>query len=77
MILGLVLFLGAHTFTTQREARARAIASMGEGSYKIGYALVSAGRACADRLGLCALPRDRLDPGVDAAEGAEASQRRC
>jgi|KBSMisStandDraft_5_1062788.scaffolds.fasta_scaffold387193_2 uncharacterized membrane protein len=42
MILGLVLFLGAHTFTTQREARARAIASMGGGSYKIGYALVSA-----------------------------------
>ena len=42
MILGLVLFLGAHTFTTQREARARAIASMGEGGYKIGYALVSA-----------------------------------
>ena len=41
-VLGLVLFLGAHTFTTQREARARAIASMGEGGYKIAYALVSA-----------------------------------
>jgi uncharacterized membrane protein len=41
MILGLVLFLGVHTFTTQREARARAIASMGEGGYKIGYVLVS------------------------------------
>jgi uncharacterized membrane protein len=42
MILGLVLFLGAHTFTTQREARARAIAGIGEGPYKIVYALVSA-----------------------------------
>jgi uncharacterized membrane protein len=42
MVLGLVLFLGAHMFTTQREARARAIASMGEGRYKIIYALVSA-----------------------------------
>jgi uncharacterized membrane protein len=42
MILGLVLFLGVHTFTTQREARSRAIASMGEGGYKIGYAVVSA-----------------------------------
>jgi len=42
MILGLVLFLGAHTFTTRREARAQAIASMGEGGYKIVYALVSA-----------------------------------
>ena len=42
MILGLVLFLGAHAFTTQREARARAIASMGGGGYKIAYALVSA-----------------------------------
>jgi uncharacterized membrane protein len=41
MILGLVLFLGVHTLTTQRELRARAIASMGEGGYKIGYALVS------------------------------------
>ena len=42
MILGLVLFLGAHTFTTRREARARAIAGIGEGPYKIVYALVSA-----------------------------------
>ncbi len=41
MILGLVLFLGVHTFTTQRELRARLIASLGEGGYKIGYALVS------------------------------------
>ncbi|MEZ5819858.1 MAG: NnrU family protein [Bradyrhizobium sp.] len=42
MIAGLVLFLGAHTFTTQRDARARMIASMGEGTYKIVYSLVSA-----------------------------------
>jgi uncharacterized membrane protein len=42
MILGLVLFLGTHTFTTQRAARARAIGAMGEGGYKIAYALVSA-----------------------------------
>jgi uncharacterized membrane protein len=41
MILGLALFLGGHTLTTQRELRARVITSMGEGSYKIGYALVS------------------------------------
>jgi uncharacterized membrane protein len=41
MILGLVLFLGVHTLTTQRELRARAVTSMGEGGYKIGYALVS------------------------------------
>ena len=41
MIVGLALFLGAHTLTTQRELRARFIASMGEGGYKIGYALVS------------------------------------
>ena len=42
MILGLVLFLGVHTLTTQREWRARAIGRMGEGGYKIGYALASA-----------------------------------
>jgi uncharacterized membrane protein len=42
MILGLVLFLGVHTLTTQRELRARLIASIGgEGAYKIGYALLS------------------------------------
>jgi uncharacterized membrane protein len=42
MILGLVLFFGVHTLTTQREVRARMIASSGEGGYKIGYSLVSA-----------------------------------
>jgi uncharacterized membrane protein len=41
MVLGLVLFLGAHTLPVHRELRARAIASLGEGGYKIGYALVS------------------------------------
>jgi uncharacterized membrane protein len=41
MILGLVLFLGVHTVTTQRELRAGLIGSWGEGGYKIGYALVS------------------------------------
>jgi uncharacterized membrane protein len=42
MILGLVLFLGVHTLTTQREVRARVIAFSGGGGYKIGYSLVSA-----------------------------------
>jgi len=42
MILGLALFLGVHTLTTQRELRGQIIASTGEGGYKIGYALVSA-----------------------------------
>jgi uncharacterized membrane protein len=41
MILGLVLFLGVHTLTTQREVRARVIASSGEGGYKVAYAVVS------------------------------------
>lgn len=41
MILGLVLFFGVHTITTQRDLRARFIASMGEGGYKIFYALIS------------------------------------
>jgi uncharacterized membrane protein len=42
MIVGLVLFVGAHALTTQRELRARVIASTGEAGYKIGYSLVSA-----------------------------------
>jgi uncharacterized membrane protein len=41
MILGLVLFLGVHTLTTQRELRASVVASTGESGYKIAYALVS------------------------------------
>jgi uncharacterized membrane protein len=41
MILGLVLFLGVHTLTTQRELRAQWVASMGEAGYKIGYSLAS------------------------------------
>jgi uncharacterized membrane protein len=41
MILGLILFFGVHTLTTQRKLRAQVIGSMGEGGYKIGYALVS------------------------------------
>jgi uncharacterized membrane protein len=41
MILGLVLFLGAHTLTTARELRAGLIAAIGESGYKIGYALIS------------------------------------
>ena len=41
MIAGLVLFLGIHTLTTMRDARARAIARLGEGGYKILYVLVS------------------------------------
>lgn len=41
MILGLALFLGVHTLPAQRGLRARAIAAMGEGGYKIGYSLVS------------------------------------
>jgi uncharacterized membrane protein len=41
MILGLILFLGVHTLTTQRDLRARFVISMGEGGYKIFYALAS------------------------------------
>jgi uncharacterized membrane protein len=41
MILGLALFLGVHTLTTQRELRSRLIASSGEAGYKIAYALAS------------------------------------
>ncbi|HET6839166.1 MAG TPA: NnrU family protein [Bradyrhizobium sp.] len=41
MILGLVLFLGVHTLTTRRDLRARLIGAVGEGTYKVGYALVA------------------------------------
>ena len=41
MILGLILFLGVHTLTTQRELRASVIGSIGEGGYKIAYTLAS------------------------------------
>jgi uncharacterized membrane protein len=42
MILGLVLFLGVHTLTTQRDSRAALIKALGgEGTYKGLYGLVS------------------------------------
>ncbi len=41
LIAGLGLFLGAHTLTTMRDARAALIARLGEGGYKIVYSLVS------------------------------------
>jgi len=41
MMGGLILLLGVHTLTTQRGLRAQFIASMGEGGYKIGYAVAS------------------------------------
>jgi len=41
MISGLVLFLGIHTLPAHRELRARAVTSLGEGGYKIVYALVA------------------------------------
>src|SRR3954447_25848371 len=41
LILGLVIFLGTHVFTMRREARAAAIARLGERPYKALYSLVS------------------------------------
>jgi uncharacterized membrane protein len=41
MILGLALFLGVHTLPAQRQRRARIVASLGEGGYKLAYAVVS------------------------------------
>jgi uncharacterized membrane protein len=41
MILGLVLFLGVHTLPTQQKLRGRLIALLGEGGFKIGFALIS------------------------------------
>jgi uncharacterized membrane protein len=41
MILGLALFLGIHTLPAHRELRGRVIAAMGEGGYKLVYALIA------------------------------------
>jgi len=41
MIAGLAIFIGAHVFVTQRAARARVIARIGEGPYKGIFSLVS------------------------------------
>ena len=42
LILGLALFLGIHLLPTQRDLRGRIVSAMGEGSYKLVYALISA-----------------------------------
>ena len=34
LVVGLILFLGAHLFTTQRAARAGLIAKVGAGGYR-------------------------------------------
>jgi uncharacterized membrane protein len=41
MILGLALFLGVHMLPARRDLRGRIVSAMGEGSYKLIYALVS------------------------------------
>ena len=41
LILGLIVFIGAHSCTMAREQRARAIARLGEGPYKGLYSLIS------------------------------------
>jgi uncharacterized membrane protein len=41
LVLGLILFLGVHSLTTFRDLRAAIVASVGEGTYKILYALVA------------------------------------
>jgi uncharacterized membrane protein len=41
LIVGLVVMLGAHVFVTFREARAGAIARLGQSGYRIGFSLVS------------------------------------
>jgi uncharacterized membrane protein len=41
LIVGLAVFIGAHLFVTRREARAAAIARLGEGPYKGLFSLVS------------------------------------
>jgi len=41
MILGLILFFGVHTLSTQRQLRARVVGAMGESAYKVGYTLAS------------------------------------
>lgn len=42
MILGLVLFLGTHSFSMARQRRAAVIGQVGEAKYKLGYTLASA-----------------------------------
>ena len=42
LVLGLVIFLGAHVFVTMRGARTALIARLGEGPYKLAFSLVSA-----------------------------------
>ena len=41
LIVGIVLFLGAHTFTAQRDARQNVIQSLGPGAYKGLHSVVS------------------------------------
>jgi uncharacterized membrane protein len=41
LVLGLVIFIGTHLFTTRREARSELIGRLGEGGYKLLYSALS------------------------------------
>ena len=61
LVVGLVLFLGAHVFVTMRAPRAAVIARIGEWPYKGLMALVSLVGPHPDRLRLRGIPGERLD----------------
>ena len=72
MILGLVLFLGVHTLTTQRELRAQRHRRDGRGRLQDRlYAGVGRGPRAGD-LGLCQLSRDRVDRRLESTDRAQA-----
>ena len=66
-ILGLVIFLGAHSFVTMRDRRAALIAKFGEWPYRGLFSLVVDRRHRADRLWICQLSRRRSHRRMDAA----------
>ena len=72
LILGLVLFLGAHTFTTLRQARAALIARFGEGVYKIAYSVVAILGFVLIAKGFGSYRAERLHSGLGATDGVSS-----
>ncbi len=56
LIAGIVIFLGAHSFTMFRDTRAQLIGRIGTIPYRVGHSLVSLAGFGPDRLGLLAVP---------------------
>ncbi len=77
LVVGLVMFLGAHVFVTCRAQRAAVIARIGEAPYKGLFALVSLIGIILIGYGFARLSHDRLDQHLVSAAAGHITSPSC